>query len=446
MRPTWLHALAIVATSAATCPAQGPPRFERVVIDDNFPGGYQVEVADVNGDGKPDIIGVGGGTCAWYENPSWTKRVVSTPKQTPDIISSATADLDGDGKAEIAIAYDFSMSEPKRGKLLLAVQGATPGDPWTFTPIVSTNRVVPRSVGLDVKPAGPPPLPLDAEPSIHRLRWGWFPSLPRQVSPGLVVLEKKLGLVVAPIFGASAQPPAFDQEPAPLSVFDTGPEPKSGRWSRMFLGQAPVLHAIAVVDLGEGGPSAVLGASNQGVTSFRWKGVVGAGALFISDVLAQGSQGDAPKKGASEVHLGRLKDGRRFLATVEPWHGTDVAVYLPEPSDLKVAPPIRIGPPALRFGPRVVIDSTLKEGHALWTADVDGDGDDEVFAGDRGAGGGVLMYDFDGKVWNRTVLDRGVAAQDFRGGDLDGDGTPDIVTIGGRTHNVVWYRPIRPAR
>ncbi len=425
MRPTWLHALAIVATSAATCPAQGPPRFERVVIDDNFPGGYQVEVADVNGDGKPDIIGVGGGTCAWYENPSWTKRVVSTPKETPDIISSATADLDGDGKAEIAIAYDFSMNEPKRGKLLLAVQGATPGDPWTFTPVVATT--------------GPPDAGV---PSIHRLRWA--PAIYSSTTPPP---SKTHALVVAPIFGRSARPPAFEQEPATLFAFEVGANPKSGRWTWGGLGRAPVLHAIEVVDLGKGF-SSVLGASNQGISAFVANGFsIGEGTFnYHSRDLAPGAPGEAPKKGASEVHLGRLKDGRRFLATVEPWHGTDVAVYLPEPSDLKVAPPIRIGPPALRFGPRVVIDSTLKEGHALWTADVDGDGDDEVFAGDRGAGGGVLMYDFDGKVWNRTVLDRGVAAQDFRGGDLDGDGTPDIVTIGGRTHNVVWYRPIRPAR
>src|SRR4029079_17706544 len=93
------------------------PTFERIVIDDNFPGGYQVEVADINGGGRPDVVGVGGGTCAWYENPTWRKRIVSARSQTPGIISSATADIDGDGQAEIAIAYEFAMSEPAKGKL-----------------------------------------------------------------------------------------------------------------------------------------------------------------------------------------------------------------------------------------------------------------------------------------------------------------------------------------
>ncbi len=47
------------------------------------------------------------------------------------------------------------------------------------------------------------------------------------------------------------------------------------------------------------------------------------------------------------------------------------------------------------------------------------------------------------RAWDRTVLDPDIAAQDLRGGDLDGDGTPDVVAVGGSTHNVVWYRPIR---
>src|SRR4051794_14611458 len=138
------------------------PVLERVVIDDQFPGGYQVEVADVNGDGRPDVIGLGGGTCAWFENPGWTKRIVTTPEQTPGIISSATADLDGDGKAEIAIAYEFAMNEPTRGKLLLASQGKTVDDPWTVTPVADIG-------------------------SIHRLRWGNVIGTPRVTSTSVVL-------------------------------------------------------------------------------------------------------------------------------------------------------------------------------------------------------------------------------------------------------------------
>jgi hypothetical protein len=124
-----------------------------------------------------------------------------------------------------------------------------------------------------------------------------------------------------------------------------------------------------------------------------------------------------------------------FLATLEPWHGNQVAVYLGTNggSDPPHFPP--------REFSRLVLDETLADGHALWVADVDGDGDDEVFAGHRGKDHRVSMYELDEakNAWNRTVLDREVAAQDLRGGDLDGDGTPDVVAVGGSTHNVIWY-------
>jgi hypothetical protein len=122
--------------------------------------------------------------------------------------------------------------------------------------------------------------------------------------------------------------------------------------------------------------------------------------------------------------------GTRFLATIDPWHGHEVAVCPAEGPEL--------------FAARTVLDATLRGGHALWVADVDGDGDDEIIAGYRGPGTSVLAYDFDGTTWTRTVLDNAIAAQDLRGGDLDGDGTPDLVAIGGTTHNIVWYRPKKP--
>ena len=371
---------------------------ERRVIDADFPGAYQVEVADVNGDKKLDIIAVGGSTCAWYENPSWTKRIVSGPRQTPGIISSATADLDGDGKAEIAIAYEFAMNAPSKGKLLLAVQAKAPADRWTQIPIADIG-------------------------SIHRLRWGDLDG------------DQRLDLVVAPIFGPKARPPRYE-DPALLLAFHTEGDPKLGRWNRTALTQRPVTHAIEVRSVPHvNGHAIVLTADNQGV-SLIGEGILtdGPSSTFTVRNLVAGAVGKAPNQGCSEIHLGRMAGGRYILATLEPWHGSQVVVYSELEPDLR------------RFSPRTVLDDTLDAGHALWVADVDGDGDDEVFAGHRGKDHRVSLYDFDRarKSWTRTVLDRDIAAQDLRGGDLDGDGTPDVVAVGGATHNVVWYHFKKP--
>jgi hypothetical protein len=399
MKPRLLACVPGIVLVATLCqaPAANSQSFERVVIDPDFPGAYQVEVADVNGDKKPDIIAVGGSTCAWYENPTWTKRIITGPTQTPGIISSATADLDGDGKAEIAIAYEFAMNAPKKGKLLLATQGRSCDDPWTLTQLADVG-------------------------SIHRLRFGDVDG------------DQKLDLVVAPIFGRDAKPPAYSG-PAELQVFSRSGGPGSNVWRSRVVARREVMHAIEVIDANGDGISDILTADNGGVILLR-----GKSSGFLA--LTPGAPGAAAKRGASEVHLGKLADGRKFLATIEPWHGHQVAVCLAAgdsrdrgSEDAK----------AFQFSPRNVLDDTLADGHALWVADVDGDGDDEIFAGHRGKDHRVSLYDFDrtGKTWKRTVIDRDIAAQDLRGGDLDGDGTPDIVAVGGATHNVVWYRPKR---
>jgi hypothetical protein len=376
----------------------GEISFERILIDGDFPSAYQVEVADVNGDKKLDIIAVGGDTCAWYENPSWKKRRIGTAEETAGIISSATADLDGDGRAEVAIAHEFAMNEPAKGKLVLAVQGDLSDDPWTIKPV------------SDV-------------PSIHRLRWGPFWD------------GKNLDLVVAPIFGPKAKPPEFDQDEATLRIYQTGTDPKSGAWdSRNVAGGNSIMHAISIEDDPiNPGQKMILTASSNGVFAVvRSVTPQGAPTTAAHDVFPI-PQGAATKRGSSEVHLGRLGDGTLFLATVEPWHGSKVIVRLRE----KDNPGERTN---LNFGEPTVIDDTLDDGHALWTADFDGDGTSEILAGHRGKDHRVSLYQYDGTHWNRTVIDETVAAQDLRGGDLDGDGAPDVVTVGGSTHNVVLYR------
>ncbi len=390
-----LSAVSLLALGLLVSGPTDPPKFERIVIDPDFPGGYQVEVADVNGDKKPDIVALGGSTCAWYENPSWKKRIISTSKDTPGIISSATRDLDGDGKAEVAIAYEFAMNRPKTGKLLLAVQGATVDQPWTFRPIADV-------------------------PSIHRLRWA---------DP---FGDGRAALVVAPLFGSEAMPPLY-AAPARLQLYLTSGSKRDIQLvpSRPDAPHdAPVTHAIEVRDVDRQGGESILTASNLGIQLVKVARTAEENLSWSFTPLVSGDPGDGPKRGSSEIHLGSFRDRTRLLATIEPWHGDQVVVYA---SDV---------PDSLKFGDRRVIDDTLAEGHALWTADIDGDSNDEVFAGHRGKDHRVSVYKFDGKDWQKTVIDREIAAQDLRGGDLDGDGTLDVVAIGGATHNVIWYRPL----
>ncbi len=387
-------AVAVIGFSSA---AQAWP-VERTVIDADFPGAYQVEIADVNGDGRPDVIAVGGATCAWYENPSWTKRVVSGPKETPGIISSATADLDGDGKAEIAIAYDFAMNTPRTGKLTLALQGPPDGK-WKLEPLAEI-------------------------PSIHRLRFGDLDD------------DGRLDLVVAPIFGPDAKPPAY-VDPARLVVL-RGVKP--GSHPRIEpVGAWPIMHSIEVKPIFGGHRSWIVAATDQG-TPLISLGRDQAGAThdqWLTGRMLTGAVGATPtKRGASEVHVGTMADGRRLLATIEPWHGTMVAAYQARLDEAdsrgREIDPVR---------DRQILDDTLDDGHALWVADVDGDGDDEILAGHRGKDHRVSLYDYNrpANSWTKTIIDREIAAQDLRGGDLDGDGTPDVVAVGGSTKNVVWY-------
>ena len=147
----------------------------------------------------------------------------------------------------------------------------------------------------------------------------------------------------------------------------------------------PVIHAIEVRSLpATQGRSVILTADNEGVTIVG-EGMVTDGASFTLTTrqLVPGAQGERPKRGCSEIHLGRLGKDRCFLATIEPWHGSEVVVW----SETE--------PGSLKFGSRTVLDSTLADGHALWVADVDGDGDDEIFAGHRGKDHRVSMYDLD---------------------------------------------------
>ncbi len=164
-------------------------------------------------------------------------------------------------------------------------------------------------------------------------------------------------------------------------------------------------------------------------------------ANWLTTKLGNGATGDKPEtKGAGEIKVGKLKNGPRFITTVEPMHGQACAVYVEPKAGEKTADGL---------WPRLVIDATLNRGHALWTCDIDGDGGDEIVLGfsDPGPGPikgpGVFIYKADDATatkWTKyTIDDGGMATEDLICADLTGDGKIDIVAGGRASHNVKLY-------
>lgn len=75
-------------------------------IATNLIGGYQIVVADLNKDGKPDLIALASGMSelVWFENPGWQRHVIAT--NFTKMINLVV--LESEGHPVIVLASDFS--------------------------------------------------------------------------------------------------------------------------------------------------------------------------------------------------------------------------------------------------------------------------------------------------------------------------------------------------
>src|ERR1043166_3610808 len=124
----------MIALLLAFCAAQEKlPNFKEQVVDSGMGVGYAVTVADLNGDGKPDIIVVTEepDQVVWYENPTWKKRtIVGKEIRLPVCIQAM--DVDGDGKPELLLGADWQPSNSKTGGSVWLLKGpARLDEPWT---------------------------------------------------------------------------------------------------------------------------------------------------------------------------------------------------------------------------------------------------------------------------------------------------------------------------
>jgi hypothetical protein len=391
--------LLLLLTVAGLAAAQQVVQFKDHVIEANAKGGYAVIVTDLNKDGKPDVIGISQQIpdLTWYENPGWQPHVIV--KDMPGQVNLAAYDIDGDGIPELALENGFAMQQAKSPGLvwLLQHQG-DPREPW------KANKV-------------------DAFPTSHHIAWADLFGDGHKV------------LINAPLVGETNVAPKYEGK-TPLFFYRT-PKDLGGPWHRETITDdlSGITHRIRVVNwTGKGKQEQLLVASFEGVLMYSATGK-GANVKWDRKVIVKGHDTEeAPRLGTSDVKIGHLGK-HRILATVEPWHGNEVVVYTEDGKG---------------GWTRHVIYDSLTEGHEVCIGDFNGDGRDEIVAGDRARGkvaSSHVFYSTDdtGTSWHHEELDHmGMSASGCQVVDMNGDGRPDIVMIGGATHNIKWYENVGP--
>jgi hypothetical protein len=379
----------------------GFPKFKVQEIATDLTTGYAVLLTDINNDKRPDIVVVDKHRVVWYENPTWKRRTILQGKTKPDNVCITALDIDHDGQLELVLGAGWKpMNSTVPGTLQWLKRGQSLDDEWTMHPI-----------------------PCD-EPLVHRVRVADIDG------------DGKQEIIMAPLMGrgATAKGNWMDGRPVRILAYKVPQEPtKAESWKPEVISDS--LHVVHnFFTLPDPRQCALLYATYDGIyaSDFRGDGFVTTRLNPANQTNPKGS------RGASEIKATRQIGHKLVIATIEPWHGNQVVVYT-------------VGEKRGEFD-RHVVDDHLRWGHAIWFADLDGDGTPELIAGvrDNPKSGdsfterrGVRIYkctDGKGAKWERFILeDGGVAVEDLAAADLNGDGKMDIVAVGRQTGNCRIY-------
>jgi len=401
----------VLVAGAATLAAEPPePKFTAVTLDDHIQIGYGLAIADVDGDGHPDILLADKKQFVWYRNPgpgqshdpaAWHKYLLAENLTVDDNVCIAAQDIDGDGKCEIAVGAAWKPADTENsGAVFYLIPTADRTQPWTSVKFPAV------------------------EPTTHRMRW-------------IKLEDGKWGLLVAPLHGRANK----NGEGVPVKVLLYRPpsDPHAEWPSEVVADRFHMTHNFVRLSVasaaGKNTPDTVLLGGKEGLMSFRH-------AKSQWQATTPTMAGDPPA-GVGEVRVGSLLNGVQFITTVEPMHGNMLAVYLPQKAGS--------GATALE---RHVLSDKLVEGHALACGNILGgypgvSASDQIVVGWRGKAGttdtpiGLALWaplDAKGEKWRESVIDPdGMACEDLQLADLDGSGKLAIIASGRRTHNVKIY-------
>lgn len=360
------------------------PEFKMQTIDDKVGIGYGIQVADMNADGNVDILLVDKDKVAWYENPSWKKRIIVNHLTKRDHVCLTARDLNGDGRAELALGGEWNPSDTLNSGAVL--------------------YLYPKGGGWEHRA-------LQHEPTTHRMHW-------------IKGKGGKYSLIVKPLHGRGNR----NNVGAPLKVlaYEYPASPEKNDWPlSLVFEHLHNSHNFHPVNWDSDEEEEILITGMEGT----WY-LDRAEGKWISSLIA--------KPFGGEVRDGKDALGKNFVTTIEPRHGSVVACYLKRGKDWKR---VQLDD-SLKDGHALGTGDFLGLGHdqivAGWRAMRPSGAPGLKLYVPKGK---------TFEQWRAHKLSgKEVAVEDLKVRDLDGDGKPEIVAAGRQTHNLVifWNKSGKP--
>ncbi len=376
-----LRSLLLLASSLPALAALPELRVRPQTIDAKIQIGYGLAIADVDGDGKPDILLADAKQIVWYRNPTWEKFVMAENLTPKDNVCLAARDLDGDGKCEVAVGAEWNPGDTVNSGAVFILEA----------PADRTQRW--KAVKLP------------HEPTTHRMQW-------------MQRSNKKWFLAVLPLHGRGNK----NNEGEGVKFLGYEWPWKDGDQPFSIFGEKAAAHATHNFEIVRF-PEALV-ATQEGVRRIT---------IHDSDWdhPIVGSDTTAP---AGEVRGGHAPDRSGFLTTIEPMHGNQLVHYS---SDIVHARKRLVLDESLIQGHALATGDLLGTGGDQIVVGWRG-------SGKPGEKVGIKLYaatDATGAAWKLHALvdDNQMACEDLKIADLDGDGRPEIIAAGRGTKNVIIY-------
>ena len=367
----------VIGCMFAFTQAAAQPTFSPQTIDSAISIGYGLALADVDGDKKADILLADKKQIVWYRNPDWKKTVIVENLTQSDNVCIAARDLDGDGRAEIAVGAQWNPSETSNDLLSGAV--------------FYLKR--PKQEGAMWQP-----VKLHHEPTIHRMRWA-------KTSDG------KYYLIVLPLHGRGNK----GGEGVGVKVLAYRfPKDVDGTWMIDTISNDMHMTHNLFIEEKPGSKTNIYIAGKEGIR-------------MIAEPFTTSGKQTTEKIAGNEHASGEIKLSKKIIATIQPMHGNKVSVYSKDgkrtiiDSSLNEGHALAVADFAHNGSEQVV---------AGWrNPDKNGKVGIKIYRKENGSA-----------EWTSSWIDENtMACEDLQVADLNNDGKPDIVASGRNTKNVKIY-------